>query len=106
MELLQMQPRNTRYSLEPGNYFDQKLCLDCKKPIHDLFQQSKKKAMFYYCPDDWNAAKLEDTDTNLAAQPCDCILCLTCYFGRETKKSEQVGTNQRSSGRDRKQTTA
>lgn len=106
VELLQMVPSNTKHSLEPGNYFDDKSCLDCEQPIVELFQQSKRKALFYYCPEDWNAAELEDNNTQLAAKSCDCILCITCYFQRETKKTEQIGTTRRSSGRERKQTTA
>jgi hypothetical protein len=99
--LMQMATSNTKYCLEVGNFFYQKSCLDCNKPIDNLFAQSKNKAVFYYCPVDYNVAELDDDNATFAAQPCKCILCIPCYFGRDTKKKAESGTATRTSSRGR-----
>jgi hypothetical protein len=97
--LKQMMPYDTKYCLEKGNYFFGKQCIDCTASIEDVFRKSKNKALVYYCQVDYNVSELCDNNGAKAARPCACILCLTCYYERETKKKLIDGKNTRSSRR-------
>jgi hypothetical protein len=99
VELLQMTPNNTKYSLGKGNFFYGKQCTDCKIPIASLFEASKNKALFYYCPVDYNLSELDDENNEFAAKSCACILCIPCYFERDTNQT--AATTTRKSGRAR-----
>jgi hypothetical protein len=99
LDLIQMASKNTKYSLNEGNYFHGKECMDCNKQIAALFATSNSKALFYYCPVDYRVAELDHDTAVTAPQPCDCILCITCYFKRETEKQSARGTATRSSRR-------
>jgi hypothetical protein len=99
LDLLQMSRTDIKYSVKAGNYLHGKKCQDCKQQIADLFAISNNKAQFYYCQLDYNVAEL-DNDTAVASpKPCNCILCLTCYFKRDQKKAAAQGTTVRSSRR-------
>jgi hypothetical protein len=100
--LKQMMPYDTKFYLEKGNYLDSKCCIDCTTSIATVFQASKNKALLYYCPIDYNVDNLQDDNTAVADAPCSCILCITCYFAREEKKTAASGKATRSSGRGRK----
>jgi hypothetical protein len=97
--LLQMQPESTRHYLKEGNFFHNKACVDCKALIDPLFLKSKRKTLFYYCQVDFNVSNLDDDNTAIAAQSCDCILCLECYFKRSEKKEGETGVATGASGR-------
>lgn len=101
VELLQMTTNDTKHYLGEGNFFDRKSCTDCNISIASLFETSKQKALFYYCPVDFNVSELDDDNSKFAANSCACILCIPCYFGRETKMNATATT--RKSGRGRKQ---
>jgi hypothetical protein len=105
VELKQMMPHETKYYLEKGNYFHCKSCKDCSVSIEQLFKKSKEKGLLYYCTDDFRRAELDEENAEFATTPCACILCIPCYFSRDTKKNEAAGTATRSSGRGRKQAT-
>jgi hypothetical protein len=97
----QMQPYDTRHYLGEGRYLNTKHCLDCTIPISTLFEQSKRKAVVYYCQVDYNVEELTDDNTDKADNPCACILCVKCYFHREMKKNGTTvrGKTRRSSNR-------
>jgi hypothetical protein len=100
LDLIQMASKNTKYGLKEGNFFHGKQCADCNHPIAELFATSKNKALFYYCPVDYNLAELDDDSKETSGlKPCNCILCITCYFKRETKKQIAKGPAMRSSRR-------
>ena len=99
VELKQMMPYDTRFCLEKGNYFDSKCCIDCKTSIASVFKASKQKAVIYYCPVDYNVSNLQDENAAIAESPCACILCITCYFEREAKKTVASGKTTRTSRR-------
>jgi hypothetical protein len=101
VEMLQMTPKDTKYSLGKGNFFYGKSCTDCTIPITTLFENSKHKALFYYCPIDYNVLELDDENNEFAAKSCACILCIPCYFGRENKPT--AATTTRKSGLVHKQ---
>jgi hypothetical protein len=103
IEMLQMTPMDTKHYLAPGNYLHGKACLDCNKNLGDMFVAAKNKSRFllYYCQVDYNAFELHDDNADLKTTPCACVLCVPCYFGRETKKDETSGAANRSSGRGR-----
>jgi hypothetical protein len=96
----QMQPYDTKHYLGEGKYLHKKNCKDCKKSLAALFEHSKQKTVFYYCQVDYNLTELTDDDAK-AETPCATILCIECYFARETKKNETAGTTRRSSARGR-----
>jgi hypothetical protein len=98
-----MMPYDTKFCLGKGNYFDDKNCIDCHKAITALFHVSNNKAIFYYCPIDYNIDNLQEDNAAVAAAACACILCIDCYFGREEKKTAASGKATRSSGRGRGQ---
>jgi hypothetical protein len=99
VEMLQMPIYATKHCLQKGNYLHKKKCFDCKQSIEAIFEKSKNKAVFYYCQADYNVAELDDDNKAEAQEPCACILCLTCYFKRETTKNATTGKTTRSSGR-------
>ena len=100
--LKQMMPYDTKFCLQPGNYFHNKVCLDCKTFLADVFGASKNRALVYYCPMDYNVHNLRDDNAAVAESPCACILCINCYFRREQKKTAASGKGTRASGRGRK----
>jgi hypothetical protein len=97
--LIQMMPEMTRHYLKESNFFHQKECVDCKQRIDLLFARSKNNAIFYYCQVDFNVSNLDDDKTAIAAQSCDCIMCLSCYFKRTEKRDNETGTATRASRR-------
>jgi hypothetical protein len=100
LDLVQMASGNTKHALKTGNFFYGKTCADCTMPIAELFATSKNKALFYYCTVDFNVAELDnDATVSCAPKPCDCILCITCYFARDTRKQASNGPAMRSSRR-------
>jgi hypothetical protein len=92
VELAQMTPNYTRRYLDDDGYFGGKSCLDCHHSIAELFATSKQKAVFYYCQHDYNVFQLHDDSDDLAEKPCDCILCIACYFVRDEKKNTATGS--------------
>ena len=100
--LKQMMPYDTKFCLEKGNYFHSKCCVDCNASIAEVFGASKNKALVYYCPIDYNVDNLSDDNAAIADTPCACILCITCYIGREEKKTATSGKGTRSSRRGRR----
>jgi hypothetical protein len=92
VELAQMTPNYTRRYLDEDGYFGGKSCLDCHHSIAELFATSKQKAVFYYCQHDYNVFQLHDDSDDLAEKPCDCILCIACYFARDEKKNTAAGS--------------
>jgi hypothetical protein len=101
LNMQQMQPYDTRHYLGEGMYLHKKNCLDCKHNLGALFKTSKMKAVFYYCQVDYNVKELTDDNKAKADSPCACILCIECYFSRETKKNTTMGKTNRSSSRGR-----
>jgi hypothetical protein len=99
LDLIQMASKNTKYCLKQGNFFHGKDCVDCKEPIAELFATSNSKALFYYCAEDYRVSELDHETAITAPKPCDCILCITCYFKRDSKKQSAGGTAVRSSRR-------
>jgi hypothetical protein len=99
--LQQMQPYDTKHYLGAGKYLHKKTCRDCSTSLVSLFEQSKRKTIFYYCQVDYNMTELTDDECGNADHPCATILCIGCYFARETKKNEGAGTTRRSSTRGR-----
>ena len=95
----QMQPYDTRHYLGEGKYLHKKKCKDCKKQIAALFEHSKRKSVFYYCQTDYRMSELTDDNFAKAEPPCATVLCVECYFARETKKNTSAGKTRRSSTR-------
>jgi hypothetical protein len=107
LDLVQMASRNTKHALKTGNFFYGKTCADCTMPIAELFATSKNKALFYYCTVDFNVAELDnDATVSCAPKPCDCILCITCYFARDTRKQASNGQQCDRADEDRQQQRA
>ena len=96
-----MMPYDTKFCLEKGNYFYGKQCADCRADIGEVFCKSKNKALLYYCPVDYNVLELCDDNQAKEAAPCECIVCQTCYYGRETEKNLAAGKSTWSLGRKR-----
>jgi len=101
LELVQMIPKWTKYHLGNGNYFHDKQCKDCNGSIHDLFDKSKGKGIFYYCHMDNQVADFSDDEQEMETTACGCILCISCYYKRDEKKKLASGKSTRSSGRRR-----
>jgi hypothetical protein len=100
-DLIQMTTSDTKHYLTPGRYMHQKCCTDCNTLIGTLFTQSNSRALFYYCQVDYREAELDDDNKEKAAVACSCVLCITCYFKRDTIKAQATGTNKRTSSRGR-----
>ncbi len=96
-----MQPYDTKHYLGNGKYLHNKKCKDCNESIAALFNTLKRKAIFYYCQVDYNVEELTDESKTKAESPCGSILCVGCYFQRDTNKSTTEGKPRRTSNRGR-----